>query len=69
MATQLITKKGLWALELCWYMARATSSLPVPDSPLTKTVASVEATRPIALYISCMAGLAPTRASWGLSSE
>ena len=44
-------------------MARATSSLPVPDSPRISTVASVGATRPMALYTSCMGLLLPMMAS------
>src|SRR5438270_219180 len=33
------------------WIARATSSLPVPDSPTTSTVASVDATRAAALLL------------------
>ena len=35
-------------VEFAW-IARATSSLPVPDSPMSRTVISVRATRPISL--------------------
>ena len=70
MATQLITRKGLSERMLCWYSARATSSLPEPDSPRTSTVASVADTRPMDLYTSCMAGLFPMMASpWFLFGE
>ena len=44
-------------------MARATSSLPVPLSPRISTVTSCAATRPIALYTSCMAGQRPSSTS------
>src|SRR6184192_3026770 len=43
-------------------MARATTSLPVPDSPWTSTVAELPATRASSLYTSSMAGLWPTNA-------
>ena len=51
---------------------RATSSLPVPLSPLMSTVSSCAATRPITLYTSCIAGQRPmmtsARSSIGSSS-
>ena len=43
-------------------MARATSSLPVPLSPVISTGTSWAATRPMALYTSRMAGQEPTMA-------
>src|ERR1700738_3984612 len=43
-------------------MARATSSLPVPLSPVIRTGTSWAATRPMALYTSHMAGQLPTMA-------
>ncbi len=49
MATQLTTAKGPPARAEFFQMLRATSSLPVPDSPRTSTRASVGATRPMAL--------------------
>ena len=42
------------------WIARATSSLPVPDSPTTSTVALVGATRATSLYTSSMRGLLPS---------
>ena len=38
-AAQLSGKKGPFALSLLAWMARATSSLPVPDSPKIRTLA------------------------------
>jgi len=43
-APQLTAMKGLYFRELLVWMALATSSLPVPVSPLMKTVALVSAT-------------------------
>ena len=40
MAAQLTAMKGLSLRGLLWWMARATSSLPVPLSPWMRTVAS-----------------------------
>ncbi|MNP36753.1 hypothetical protein D3C76_1301640 [compost metagenome] len=39
--------------------ARATSSLPVPDSPWIRTLESVGATLRILLYMSCIGGHEP----------
>ena len=47
MAAQLIATNGPWARALRLWRARATSSLPVPLSPVTNTDASVCATRSI----------------------
>src|SRR2546422_6348483 len=44
------------------WMARAATSLPVPDSPCTSTVAELPATRASSLYTSSMAALWPTNA-------
>ena len=46
--------RGLWRCS-----ARATNSLPVPDSPLISTVAWECASRPIARKTSCIAGAWP----------
>ena len=54
MAPQLIATKGRRARGLRSWIVRATSSLPQPDSPVMKTVASVGATRSIIRYTSCM---------------
>jgi hypothetical protein len=49
MAAMLTVTNGPRArAELAW-MARATISLPVPLSPMSRTVISVRATRPISL--------------------
>jgi hypothetical protein len=53
------TKAAALRGEWLW-MARATSSLPVPDSPTTSTVALVDATRATSLYTSSMRGLLPS---------
>jgi hypothetical protein len=45
MAPQLMGTKGRLLRRLLWWMARATSSLPVPVSPRMRTVASRWATR------------------------
>ena len=42
-AAQLIGTYGCVARGLSWWIVCATSSLPVPDSPLTSTDASVGA--------------------------
>ena len=44
MAEQLTAKNGRSARPECWWIARAMSSLPVPLSPSTSTVAEVGAT-------------------------
>jgi hypothetical protein len=44
-------------------MARATSSLPVPDSPRIKTVESVAATRSASFFISRICEEAPMKLS------
>src|SRR5437660_1549297 len=50
-------------------MARATSSLPVPDSPVISTDAGESETRAIILYTSSMAGVPPTSTSSGSSES
>jgi len=45
MAAQLTGTKGCWLRVDSAWMARATSSFPVPDSPCTNTVALLGATR------------------------
>jgi len=49
-----LSLRGLWRCK-----ARATSSLPLPDSPLINTVACERLKRPMALKTSCMAGAWP----------
>ena len=48
-AVQLTGTNGAPARGECVWMARATSSLPVPDSPSTSTVAVDAATRATSL--------------------
>ena len=45
MAAQLTATKGRWFRLLCWWMARASTSFPVPLSPLSSTVALLSAIR------------------------
>ena len=51
--------RGLPARALAPWTARATSSLPVPDSPVMSTVASVGATVAMISRMALMAGLRP----------
>ena len=51
--------KALFARGLCSCNARATSSLPVPDSPVIRTVIVDPARRPIDRNTSCIAGASP----------
>jgi hypothetical protein len=59
MALQLTATKLPAARGLRRWMACATSSLPVPDSPVIKTVALTAATFAITRKTSWRAGLAP----------
>ncbi len=58
-AAQLTLTKGFSARVLLPWMARATSSLPVPDSPVISTVALVGAARATASWTSPRAGEEP----------
>ena len=60
MAAVLIATNGPAARGLCRCSARATSSLPVPDSPVISTVADDCESRPIARNTSCIAGAWPS---------
>jgi hypothetical protein len=51
--------KGAAERGLCRCRARATSSLPVPDSPLMRTVMFERASRPMARNTSCIDGASP----------
>src|SRR5256885_2124624 len=62
MAAQFTATNAPEACGPLMWMARATTSLPVPDSPWTSTVAELPATRASNLYTSSMAGLWPTTA-------
>ena len=61
MAAQLTGTKGALARHPCVWIARATTSLPVPVSPSRSTVASLSASRPMDFCTSRMAALDPTR--------
>ena len=58
-AAVLIAMNGFAARGLCRCRARATSSFPVPDSPVISTVAVEVESRPIARNTSCIAGAWP----------
>ena len=60
MAAQLTATNGPDDTGPLMWIARATTSLPVPDSPCTSTVAVLGATRAISRYTSSIAGLWPT---------
>ena len=59
MAAVLRAINGLFALGLCLCRARATSSLPVPDSPVISTVRLDRDNLPMARKTSCMAWAEP----------
>ena len=59
MAAVLMATNWPAARGLCRCSARATSSLPVPDSPVISTVAFDCDNRPIARNTSCIAGAWP----------
>ena len=56
----LTAMKGPCEHGLCSCSARATSSFPVPDSPVMSTVTVERESRPIARNTSCMAKAEPT---------
>jgi hypothetical protein len=62
-AAQLTAMNGLLARWLCFQIERATSSLPVPLSPVIITVTSLAVTWPMILKTSCMTGELPTMPS------
>ncbi len=59
MAAVLMAMKGPLLRGLCWCRALATSSLPVPDSPVMRTLMLELESRPMARNSSCIAGAAP----------
>ena len=59
-AAVLIATNGPAARGECLCSARATSSLPVPDSPVISTVTLLCDSRPIARNTSCIAGACPS---------
>ncbi len=60
MAAQFTTSSGPSLRRLRAWMARATSSLPVPVSPQISTPASVGATFSMKLWTARISGLSPT---------
>ena len=58
-AAQLIATNGRSARRLLLWIARATSSLPVPLSPVISTVESLGATRPMRRKSARITGLSP----------
>ena len=66
-AVQLDERAARWR-ALRWWIARAASSLPVPDSPSTSTVVSVPATAAICWRITRSWSLSPIRSSIGSGS-
>ncbi len=60
MALQFSATNFSPARGLIWWMARATSSLPVPVSPRIRMVLVVGATVSTILNTSCIAALRPT---------
>ncbi len=60
-APQWITTMGINRRGLDEWIARATTSFPVPLSPVISTVASVEATIPISSSTRFIPALLPTR--------
>ena len=58
-AAQFRATNGLFLRGLFWWMAWATSSLPVPVSPWISTLASVGAMRFSRSITSCICGLLP----------
>ena len=60
MAAQLMATKGLSLRGLLKWMARATSSLPVPDSPVSRTLARLSQTSVMLSMTLRKVGLPPT---------
>ncbi|MNT81461.1 hypothetical protein D3C72_2210600 [compost metagenome] len=60
MAAVLMATNGPPATGECLCSARATSSLPEPDSPVTITVTLLCDRRPMARKTSCIAGAWPS---------
>ena len=59
MAAQFTSMRGLSGRSLIWWMVRATSSLPVPFSPVIRTQAWVGAAMAICFFRAWMGGLFP----------
>ena len=59
-AAQLMAMNGPWLRREAWWRKRATTSLPVPDSPVSSTVVSVCATRVACASTSFHCLLCPT---------
>ena len=58
-AVQLTVRSGLSRKDESRWMARATNSLPVPDSPRTSTVVGAGATRATSSATSRILGFCP----------
>ena len=67
MAAQFTATKGPTARSLASWIARATSSLPVPVSPKIVTVARVGAARPAWSSARQSTGLDPNTLQWDLT--
>ncbi len=63
MAPQLMPTNGLLPRGPALWRARATTSLPVPLSPVMRTGTSVSFTRSMSAYTRRIASLVPTRPS------
>ena len=59
MAAQLTQTSGCRDLELYRWICSATSSLPVPVSPVMRTWVSAAATLLMYVWIACMLELSP----------
>ncbi len=68
-AAQLTATNGPWLRRPRAWSARATTSLPVPLSPVTRTVASDAATRARRSSTSCIAGLLPMSSPQGAAAS
>ncbi len=55
----MTARNGAWLRLLAAWMFRATTSFPVPLSPVRRTMASLRAIRGRILFISRMAGWSP----------
>ena len=68
-AAQLTFTNGLSLRLLNWWISSATTSLPAPDSPVSKIVADVGAARFTSKCTCCMAGEFHINRSFGCASD